>query len=150
MSLALLDSLLQTLPVLGFISFRLTTCLLLGGILFVIGAFGVIARRNILIVLISIELMLNAVNLVLASFARMHASFAVETLAALNTPEGLAVLNRQEIIARVAYNGETGHILALFIIAVAAAEAAVGLAIVITYFRNRETVDTRDMRIMSQ
>ena len=83
-----------------------------------------------LIVLISIELMLNAVNLVLASFARAHANLAHQSG---NT-----------------YAGQTGQIFALFIIAVAAAEAAVGLAIVIAYFRNRETVDTREMRMMKQ
>jgi len=110
--------------------FNLRNCLVLGGILFSIGAWGVIARRNILIVLISLELMLNAVNLVLASFARAHANLAHQTM----NPNA----------------GQTGQIFALFIIAVAAAEAAVGLAIVITYFRNRETVDTRDMTLMKQ
>ena len=48
--------------------------LILGSIIFAIGAWGAVARRNVLIVLISIELMLNAVNLVFASFARMHAN----------------------------------------------------------------------------
>lgn len=110
--------------------FSLKYCLVLSGMLFVIGAFGVLARRNLLIVLISIELMLNAVNLAFASFARAHASLASETL----NPHA----------------GESGQIFALFVIAVAAAEAAVGLAIVITYFRNRETVDTRDMSLLKQ
>ena len=115
----------------GFeLKFSLVNCLCLAGLIFVIGAWGVIARRNILVVLISIELMLNAVNLVFASFARAHANLAEDT----HRP----------------YAGETGHIFALFIIAVAAAEAAVGLAIVITYFRNRETVDTREMNSMSK
>lgn len=104
---------------------NLKSCLVLGAMLFAIGSWGVIARRNLLIVLVSIELMLNAVNLVFATFARAHAQ----------TMPGTAA-------------GENGQIFALFIIAVAAAEAAVGLAIVITYFRNRETVDTRDMTEM--
>lgn len=112
------------------LKFNLVNCLGLAGLIFVIGAWGVIARRNILIVLISIELMLNAVNLVFASFARAHANLVHDPL----RPNA----------------GETGHIFALFIIAVAAAEAAVGLAIVITYFRNRETVDTREMNLMSK
>lgn len=99
-------------------------CLILGGVIFAIGAWGAVARRNLLIVLVSIELMLNAVNLVFATFARMHASMSPQPA------------------------GENGQIFALFIIAVAAAEAAVGLAIVITWFRNRETVDTRDMTEM--
>ena len=110
--------------------FNLRNCLILGGILFAIGAWGVIARRNILIVLISVELMLNAVNLVFASFARAHANLAQQT--------------------GNANAGQTGQIFALFIIAVAAAEAAVGLAIVITWFRNRETVDTREIRTMKE
>jgi NADH-quinone oxidoreductase subunit K len=99
----------------------LRNCLILAGLLFAIGAWGAIARRNLLIVLVSIELMLNAVNLVFASFARAHANLSAQP------------------------SGENGQLFALFIIAVAAAEAAVGLAIVIAYFRMRETVDTRDM-----
>src|SRR5438309_1116241 len=106
----------------------LKACLTLAGILFAIGAWGAIARRNVLLVLISIELMLNAVNLVFASFARMHAN--------------------QADVTGNAYAGETGQLFALFIIAVAAAEAAVGLAIVITCFRNKETVDTRELGTM--
>jgi len=105
--------------------FSLKSCLLLGAMLFSIGAWGAIARRNVLIVLVSIELMLNAVNLVFASFARAYAQASPGTHA-----------------------GENGQLFALFIIAVAAAEAAVGLAIVITYFRNRESVDTRDLTEM--
>jgi NADH-quinone oxidoreductase subunit K len=102
----------------------LKACLALAAVLFAIGAWGALARRNILIVLISIELMLNAVNLVFASFARAHAQLSP------------------------APAGENGQIFALFIIAVAAAEAAIGLAIVIAWFRNRETVDTREMTEM--
>jgi NADH-quinone oxidoreductase subunit K len=110
--------------------FDLISCLLVATLIFIIGAFGVVCRRNLLIMLISIELMLNAVNLVFASFARAHVNLAKET----GNPSA----------------GETGQIFALFIIAIAAAEAAVGLAIVITYFRNRETVDTRDMKVLNQ
>lgn len=110
--------------------FNLLSCLLVATLIFIIGAFGVVCRRNVLIMLISIELMLNAVNLVFASFARAHVNLANET--------------------HNSTAGETGQLFALFIIAIAAAEAAVGLAIVITYFRNRETVDTRDMKAMSQ
>ena len=110
--------------------FSLKNCLLLATLIFIVGAFGVISRRNILIMLISIELMLNAVNLVFASFARAHVHLGADT----GNPTA----------------GESGQIFALFVIAIAAAEAAVGLAIVITYFRNKETVDTRDMRVLSQ
>jgi NADH-quinone oxidoreductase subunit K len=107
--------------------FTLRNCLILGTMLFIIGAWGVLVRRNVLIVLISVELMLNAVNLVFASFARAHANLE-------HTPG--------------AHAGETGQIFALFIIAIAAAEAAVGLAIVLTWFNNKESVDTRDMNLL--
>lgn len=105
--------------------FRLASCLALAVALFSIGAFGVLARRNLLVVLISIELMLNAVMLAFVSFARARAN-----------------------LPGPAYSGESGQIFALFVIAVAAAEAAVGLAIAVTYFRNRQSVDTREMRSM--
>lgn len=105
---------------------NLKALLILAGAIFSIGAWGVVARRNVLTMLISLELMLNAVNLVFASFARMQ----------VNMPHS----------AENATAGENGQIFSLFIIAVAAAEAAVGLAILITYFRNKETVDTRDMK----
>jgi NADH-quinone oxidoreductase subunit K len=110
--------------------FTLTNCLVLAGILFAVGAWGVIARRNLLIMLISLELMLNAVILAAAAFARMHAVTVQQT--------------------RQLHAGETGQILALFIIAVAAAEAVVGLAIVISLFRNRESVDARDVTELRQ
>jgi NADH-quinone oxidoreductase subunit K len=106
--------------------FRLVSCLALSTALFAVGAWGVLARRNILIMLISIEVMLNAVILAFMAFARAQAG-----MAAVNGTAG---------------TGEDGQIFGLFIIAVAAAEAAVGLAIVIAYFRTRETVDSRDMR----
>ncbi len=128
-----MDALLPRILALGAEApglFSLGGCLVLAGLLFAIGVWGVIARRNVIIVLISIELMLNAVNLVLASFARAHANLAHQTL----NPRA----------------GETGQIFALFIIAVAAAEAAVGLALVIAWFRNKQTVDTRELNLMKK
>jgi NADH-quinone oxidoreductase subunit K len=77
--------------------------------LFLIGAMGVLARRNIVIILMSIELMLNAVNLNLVVFSRIHGQVH-------------------------------GQIFAMFVIAVAVAEAAVGLGVLIALFRNRKTV----------
>jgi len=91
--------------------------LILGAILFSIGTAGVITRRNALVVFMSIELMLNAVNLTLLAFSR--------------------------------YRGdEAGHVMAFFIIAVAAAEAAVGLAIVLSFFRHRKTVHLDESRLL--
>lgn len=88
--------------------------LVLSAALFAIGAYGVLARRNLLIILMSVELMLNGVNLALLAFARKHGD-------------------------------ASGQVLVLFVMAVAAAEVAVGLAIVISLFRNRKTIDTGDL-----
>jgi NADH-quinone oxidoreductase subunit K len=85
--------------------------------LFLIGAIGVITRRNVIIVLMSIELILNAVNINLVAFSRYFGDVA-------------------------------GQIFALFIIAAAAAEAAVGLGIIIAFFRNRETVLADEMDLL--
>ena len=89
---------------------QLNTYLTLSGALFAIGTFGFLARRNAISMLMSIELMLNAVNLAIVAF-------------------GAFIPNLQ---------GD-GAVIALLIIAVAAAEATVGLAIVIAIFRNRKT-----------
>jgi NADH:ubiquinone oxidoreductase subunit K len=86
--------------------------LILSGILFSIGLVGALTKRNIIAILMSIELMFNAVNLSFIAFARFI------------TPELL-----------------TGHIFVLFIITVAAGEVALGLAIVIALFRNTAAVD---------
>jgi len=99
----------------------LHNCLLLSTLLFATGVFGVVARRNVLIILMSVELMLNGVNIAFVAIARFY-------------PGGS--------------NAPAGHIFVLLTMAVAAAEAAVGLAIVLSYFRNRKTADTDEMRVM--
>lgn len=91
--------------------------LVLSALLFSIGIYGVLARQNAVLVLLSIELMLNAVNINLLAFS--------------------AILQEA-----------TGHVFALFVIAVAAAEVGIGLAIVILIFRNRATVDVDEMSLM--
>jgi NADH:ubiquinone oxidoreductase subunit K len=93
--------------------------LVLGALLFSIGVYGVLARQNAVLVLLSIELMLNAVNINLIAFAAML----------------------QEA-------GIAGQVFALFVITVAAAEVGVGLAIVILIYRNRQTVDIDEMSLM--
>ena len=90
----------------------------LAALLFTIGGVGFLVRRNVLVTLMSIEIMLNAVNLLLVAFNRHHATLA-STL-----PE----------------NVHTGQVFTFFIIAAEAAEVAVGLAIVISLFRVRRTV----------
>ena len=89
--------------------------LVLAGALFAIGTFGFLARRNAISMLMSIELMLNAVNLAIIAFAAFGAFGG--------TTEGVA----------------RGSVIALMVMAVAAAEATVGLAIVIAIYRNRKT-----------
>lgn len=93
--------------------------LVLSSLLFSIGIYGVLARENAVLVLLSIELMLNAVNINLVAFA------------ALFQQAGIA-----------------GQVFALFVIAVAAAEVGIGLAIVILIFRNRQDVDLDEMSLM--
>lgn len=94
-----------------------TNYLILAAVLFCMGMFGVLVRRNALVVFMCIELMLNAANLTFLAFARMRADLH-------------------------------GHVSAFFIIAVAAAEAAIGLAIVIAVFRSRGTVDIGDIKTL--
>ena len=84
--------------------------LMLGAMLFSVGVYGVIARKNGVLVLMSIELILNAVNINLVAFSAMTGALS-------------------------------GQVFALFIIAVAAAEVGVGLAIVLAIFRNNRSVD---------
>ena len=97
--------------------------LVLGTLLFCIGMYGALARRNAIAVLLSIELMLNGVNILMVAFARYI------------TPAG----PNQEF---------AGQIFAMFIMTVAAAEAAVGLAIVIAVYRLRRTVAVDKLDLM--
>lgn len=100
--------------------------LMLSFLLFVVGVAGVLSRRNIIIIFMSIELILNAVNLNLIAFSR-YLQINQKALSELK-PVGLIV------------DPLAGPVFTIFIIVVAAAEAAVGLGIVIAMFRNRETV----------
>lgn len=93
--------------------------LVLSALLFSIGVYGVLARQNAVMVLLSIELMLNAVNINLVAFSAMLRD-----------------------------SGVPGQVFTLFVIAVAAAEVGVGLAIVILIYRNRQSVDVDDMSLM--
>ncbi len=90
---------------------------LLSTALFMIGVFGVLTRRNIIVIFMSIELMLNAVNVNLVAFSS----------------------SLQDV---------GGQIFALFVIAVAAAEVGIGLAIVILLFRNRETINIDEVNLL--
>jgi len=91
--------------------------MVLSGILFAIGVVGVLIRRNIIVMFMSIELMLNAVNLAFIAMGRQIGSI-------------------------------DGQVIVFFVITVAAAEAAVGLGIIISLFRNRATVNADELNLM--
>lgn len=93
--------------------------LVLSAIIFSIGLYGALSKKNAIVILICIELMLNAVNIAMVAFSR----YIVPTLL-------------------------TGQVFTIFIIVVAAAEAAVALAIIITIYRHRETVDATKVDMM--
>jgi len=93
--------------------------LILSALLFSIGLYGVLAKRNAVVILMCIEIMLNAVNIALIAFSRYIVPTAL-----------------------------TGQIFAIFVIAVAAAEAAVGIAIIMTIYRNRDSVDVDKYDLM--
>ncbi len=101
--------------------------LVLGAILFCIGLYGAIAKRNAIAVLMGIEIMLNAVNITLVAFSFFNHVKA-------------GGLDFSSLL--------TGQIFAIFIITVAAAEAAVALAMVISIYRKRDTVDVSDIDMM--
>jgi len=106
--------------------------LTVAAVLFAIGCVGFLLRRNLLVLLMSIEVMLNAANLTLVAFNRLHAR--AEQAAAASG------------VASPPQHG--GQIFAFFIIVVAAAEAAVGLAIVLSFFRVRKTVRSDDADLL--
>ncbi len=91
--------------------------LFLSAIIFAIGVSGVLIRRNLIVVLMSIELMLNAVNLTFIAFSNSLGSM-------------------------------DGQVIVFFVMAVAAAEAVVGLAIIISVFRHRQSLDPQEMQLL--
>jgi NADH-quinone oxidoreductase subunit K len=94
----------------------LAESLFFSAVLFTIGVFGVLIRRNAIIVFMCVELMLNAVNLSFIAFAQAY--------------------------------GMTGQVFVFFVMTVAAAEAAVGLAIIIALFRHRQTVNLQNINLL--
>ena len=94
----------------------LSEALALSAALFTIGVVGVLTRRNAIIVFMSVELMLNAVNLTFVALSRLY--------------------------------GATGQVFVVFVMTVAAAEAAVGLAIIIAIFRHKQSVNLENMNVL--
>jgi NADH:ubiquinone oxidoreductase subunit K len=95
--------------------------LVLSSILFCIGLYGALVKRNTVVILMCIEIMLNAVNITLVAFSRYLAS-------------GTVVLS--------------GQVFVIFVMVVAAAEAAVGLALIVSIYRSRRTVDATEIDLM--
>ncbi len=93
--------------------------LILSATLFAIGLFGALSRRNVVVILMSIELMLNGVNVAMVAFSRF-----------------------------VVPGDFTGHIFAIFIITIAAAEVAIGLGILLALFNRRGIIDASDMNLL--
>ena len=91
--------------------------LMLSAVVFAIGVIGVLIRRNLIVVLMSIEIMLNAVNLTFIAFSRYLGSIS-------------------------------GQVVVFFVMAVAAAEAVIGLAIIIAVFRHRQTLDPQELHLL--
>ncbi|MGE5360714.1 MAG: NADH-quinone oxidoreductase subunit NuoK [Bacteroidales bacterium] len=91
--------------------------MVLSAALFVIGMIGVLTRRNIIVIFMSVELMLNAVNINLIAYSNQLRNVA-------------------------------GQVFAIFVIVVAAAEAAVGLGIILAFYRNKETINIDEMNLM--
>jgi NADH-quinone oxidoreductase subunit K len=91
--------------------------LILSAVVFAIGVLGVLIRRNLIIILMSIELMLNAVNLTFIAFSRFLGSME-------------------------------GQVVVFFVMAVAAAEAVIGLAIIISVYRHRQTLDPQELQLL--
>ena len=102
--------------------------LLLSAVLFVVGLYGTLTKRNAIAVLMSIELLFNAVNVAFVAVARY-------------TPAVDLSADRVQMLL-------TGQVFALFVITVAAAEVAIGLAIVIAFYRNRDVVDVGQADLM--
>jgi len=127
-------------------------------ILFVIGAVGVLVRRNALVIFMCVELMLNAVNLAFVAFARMHANldgqviaFFVMVVAAAEVVVGLAIIMamfRARRSASVDDANLDGQVIAFFVMVVAAAEVVVGLAIIMAMFRARRSASVDDANLL--
>jgi NADH-quinone oxidoreductase subunit K len=97
--------------------------LVFSSLLFAIGAYGVLSRKNAIVVLMSIEIMLNAANINLVAFSSYHSALH-------------------------GFPDASGHVFALFSIAIAAAEVAVGLAIILSVYRRYQTIDVDKINIL--
>jgi len=128
---------------------NLESFLLVSGVIFCIGLFGALSKRNFIAVLMSIELMFNGINIALVAFSRYVVPKAIASDPVAAESEIAQALSNQTALAEtVLATIFTGQIFAIFIITVAAAEVALGLGIVIALYRNRETVDITQANLM--
>jgi NADH-quinone oxidoreductase subunit K len=109
--------------------------LILSAILFSLGVFGFLLKRNIITIFMSIELMLNAVNLSFVAFANYWNSQLISH-PDMKLPSGANIVPL------------SGHVFVFFVMVVAAAEAAVGLAIIIAVYRTRETLNVDQVNLL--
>ena len=91
--------------------------LILSTVLFTLGLIGLMVRKNLLVIFMCLEVLLNSINLAFVALARYYLKM-------------------------------DGHVIAIFVMAIAAVEAAIGLGLVIAFFRNRQSVDTNDLKVM--
>ncbi|MGD8237556.1 MAG: NADH-quinone oxidoreductase subunit NuoK [Armatimonadota bacterium] len=105
--------------------------IMLSAALFAVGVLGVLVRRNAIVVFLAIELMLNAVNLAFVALARHMGPVATKVAGPIGLSEAMQ-----------------GQVIVLFVVAVAGAEVAVGLAIIVALFRNKRTLDVDEVNLM--
>lgn len=113
----MMQGLTQTIQ--GLTHIGLNHYLILSGTLFFIGLFGVLAKRNVIAILMGMEIMLSSVNINLVAFSKYTSTTMLD-----------------------------GHVFAIFVIALAAAEVAVGLALIISIYRQRKSVDVQDINLL--
>ncbi len=121
----------MSLPILLISELSLRNVLLLAAMIFCVGVYGVLSRQNVLVVLMSLELVLNAANLTLVAFGR----------AILYQPPQIGM--------DMARSANVAHVFVMIVLAVAAAEAAVGLAILLAVYRKWRTIRAGDLHELS-
>jgi len=119
-------------PVLAVLELSLKDVLLLAAGIFSVGVYGILSRQNVLVLLMCVELILNSANLALVAFGR----------AWLQSSGGAAP-------AELAAKANTSHVFVVIVLAVAAAEAAVGLAILLTVYRRWRTTNAGEIHLLS-
>jgi NADH:ubiquinone oxidoreductase subunit K len=128
---------------------NLENFLLLSAVIFCIGLYGAVTKRNIITVLMCIELMFNAVNIAAVAMSRYIIPRDIaDNLGAVESQIATALEANGQLTDTVLPTLLTGQVFSIFIVTVAAAEIALGLGIVIAIYRNRDTVDITEINMM--